>query len=108
MRWRRTRRGISCHELRELVTAYLAGALSAAEAARFEAHLDSCPGCAAYVAQFAQTINALGSLPAELMEYGKVGVGLLAVSAHKDEAWELAKFLCAPEQVLEHKLRQTE
>jgi anti-sigma factor RsiW len=51
--------------LRELVTAYLDGALSAAEAARFEAHLDSCPGCAAYVAQFAQTINALGALPAE-------------------------------------------
>jgi anti-sigma factor RsiW len=65
MRWRRTRRRISCHELVELVTAYLDGALSAAEAARFEAHLESCPDCAAYVAQFAQTINALGSLPAE-------------------------------------------
>jgi len=49
----------------ELVTAYLDGALSAAEAARFDAHLESCPGCAAYVAQFAQTINALGSLPPE-------------------------------------------
>jgi anti-sigma factor RsiW len=65
MRWRRTPRGISCHELVELVTAYLDGALSAAEATRFEAHLETCPDCSAYVAQFAQTINALGALPAE-------------------------------------------
>jgi anti-sigma factor RsiW len=69
MRWRRTPRGISCHELVELVTDYLDGALSAVEAARFEAHLETCRDCAAYVAQFARTINALGSLPAE--EFGE-------------------------------------
>jgi hypothetical protein len=27
------------------------------------------------------------------MEYGKVGVGLLAISAHKDEARALSKFM---------------
>ena len=65
MRWRRTSGGICCHELVELVTAYLDRTLSPTEAARFEAHLETCPDCAAYVAQFAQTINVLGSLPAE-------------------------------------------
>jgi len=56
---------MSCHELVELVTAYLDDALSPADAVRFEAHLETCPDCSAYVAQFAQTINALGALPAE-------------------------------------------
>jgi anti-sigma factor RsiW len=56
---------MSCHELVELVTAYLDGVLSPAEAARFEAHLETCPDCSGYVEQFAQTINALGALPAE-------------------------------------------
>jgi anti-sigma factor RsiW len=68
MRWRRTPRGISCRALVELITAYLDGALSAAEAARFEAHLEACPDCSAYVAQFVQTINVLGSLPAEELD----------------------------------------
>jgi anti-sigma factor RsiW len=49
----------------ELVTAYLDGALAPAEAARFEAHIDDCPECQAYVAQFARTVNALGALPPE-------------------------------------------
>jgi anti-sigma factor RsiW len=65
MRWHGTPSRISCQELVELVTAYLEGALSAAETAGFEAHLETCPGCAAYVAQFARTINVLGSLPVE-------------------------------------------
>jgi anti-sigma factor RsiW len=68
MRWRRTPRGISCRELVELITAYLDGALSAPEAARFEAHLETCPSCATYVAQFALTTNVLGSLPAEELD----------------------------------------
>jgi molybdate transport system substrate-binding protein len=38
----------------------------------------------------------LGPLPDELMEYGKVGVGLLAVSEHKDEARALMKFMADP------------
>jgi|1185.fasta_scaffold401190_2 anti-sigma factor RsiW len=62
---RRTPRGIACAELVELVTAYLDEALEPAERARFEAHLDGCPDCTAYVAQFAQTIAALGTLPGE-------------------------------------------
>ena len=65
MRWRRIPRGIACAELAELVTAYLDDALGPAERARFEAHLEGCADCTAYVAQFAQTIAALGALPGE-------------------------------------------
>jgi anti-sigma factor RsiW len=62
MRWRRTRRGIACDEVAARVTEYLDGALPATVRARFEAHLDDCERCRVYVAQFAQTLNALGAL----------------------------------------------
>ena len=52
---------MACRELVELVTAYLDGALSATDRTRFEAHLAECDDCAAYVAQFARTITALGT-----------------------------------------------
>jgi anti-sigma factor RsiW len=64
MGWRRRRRGIACPELVELVTAYLDGALAAAELARVAAHLEHCEDCTTYVAQFARTVTALGELPA--------------------------------------------
>jgi molybdate transport system substrate-binding protein len=38
----------------------------------------------------------LGPLPAELMEYGKMGVGLLAVSTHPAEARAFMKFMADP------------
>jgi molybdate transport system substrate-binding protein len=38
----------------------------------------------------------LGPLPPELMEYGKVGVGLLTASKHPDEARALIKFMADP------------
>jgi molybdate transport system substrate-binding protein len=38
----------------------------------------------------------LGPLPGELMEYGRVGVGLLAASAHPDEARALIRFMADP------------
>ena len=38
----------------------------------------------------------LGPLPAELMEYGRVGVGLLTVSKHPDEARAFMKFMADP------------
>jgi anti-sigma factor RsiW len=68
MWWQRPRRGIACAELVELVTAYLDDALPAADRARFEAHLAGCDDCSAYVAQFVQTLNALGALPREELE----------------------------------------
>jgi anti-sigma factor RsiW len=65
MRWRRTPRGIACADVVELVTAYLDDALEPADRARFEGHLEGCADCTAYVAQFAQTITALGALPGD-------------------------------------------
>ena len=62
MRSRRKRRGMTCQEVAGLVTHYLDGALSAGDRARFEAHLEDCDDCRVYVAQFAQTLNALGRL----------------------------------------------
>jgi molybdate transport system substrate-binding protein len=38
----------------------------------------------------------LGPLPAELMEYGRVGVGLLTASKHPDEARAFMKFMADP------------
>ena len=62
MRWRRTGRGFACEKAAARVTDYLDGALSATDRARFEAHLEECERCRVYVAQFAQTLNALGAL----------------------------------------------
>jgi anti-sigma factor RsiW len=56
---------MSCRELVELVTEYLDDALSPADRARFEAHLAECDDCSAYVAQFVQTLDALGGLSGE-------------------------------------------
>ena len=53
---------LTCQELVELVTDYLEGALPAAERARFERHLDACPGCVAYVEQFRETVRLTGAL----------------------------------------------
>ena len=57
-----------CHELVELVTDYLEDALTPRERARFDAHLETCPGCREYLAQMRQTISVLGRLPADSIE----------------------------------------
>jgi len=48
-----------CRELVELVTAYLDGALPAAERARCDEHLRTCAGCRAYLAQMERVVSAL-------------------------------------------------
>jgi predicted anti-sigma-YlaC factor YlaD len=48
---------MSCRELVELVTDYFEGALDADERARFEAHLDECPGCRTYLDQMRVTLR---------------------------------------------------
>jgi len=62
MAWRRRPRELACPELVELVTDYLEQALPPGRRRRFEAHLETCRDCTAYVAEFAQTVNALGAL----------------------------------------------
>lgn len=56
---------MECDEFVELVTDFLEGALPEGDEARFVEHLTGCDGCEAYLAQFRQTIDALGTLPAE-------------------------------------------
>jgi anti-sigma factor RsiW len=56
---------ISCQELVELITDYLEGRLAPADVARFERHLEGCPGCSTYLEQMRSTLAALGHLPAE-------------------------------------------
>jgi anti-sigma factor RsiW len=55
---------ISCQELVELVSEYLEGALSRRDRKRFEAHIRACDGCAAYVEQVRETIEAAGRITA--------------------------------------------
>jgi anti-sigma factor RsiW len=54
---------VTCQELVELVTAYLEGDLDEEQRAAFEEHLELCPGCATYLAQFRRTVDLLGRLP---------------------------------------------
>jgi anti-sigma factor RsiW len=56
---------LSCQELVELVTDYLEGALPAEQTARFDAHLEPCRGCTAYVEQMRATIELVGRLTPE-------------------------------------------
>jgi predicted anti-sigma-YlaC factor YlaD len=56
---------LGCHELVELVTAYLEGAMAPPERVRLEAHLAVCQGCRAYLDQMRLTIRAVGHLPEE-------------------------------------------
>lgn len=56
---------LSCQELVELVTAYLEGALSAEDEARFEEHIAGCDGCTAYVEQMRATIRLVGRITPE-------------------------------------------
>jgi len=58
---------IACVELVELVTEYLADALSHPVRARFEAHVRTCPGCGAHLDQMHRTIHLLGRIPAETL-----------------------------------------
>jgi anti-sigma factor RsiW len=56
------RRRLTCQQVVELVTEYLDGVMEPARRARFEAHLDGCDGCTAYLEQFRTTIAVVGSL----------------------------------------------
>ncbi len=59
---------ISCQELVELVTDYVEGALSAADRARFDAHIAGCDGCRSYLEQIKLTIALAGRLTPERLD----------------------------------------
>ena len=56
---------IECRQMVELVTDYLEGAMSAADARRLERHLETCPGCAEYLAQMREIAGSLEGLTEE-------------------------------------------
>jgi anti-sigma factor RsiW len=56
---------LSCQEVVELVTDYLEGALSPADRARVEGHLEACDGCLTFVDQVRQTVRIVGALREE-------------------------------------------
>ena len=56
---------LTCHEVVELVTAYLEGELSPSEAARVEAHLEDCDGCRTVFEEFRATIRLTGMVREE-------------------------------------------
>ena len=58
-------RGLTCHELVELITDYLEEALSPADRRRVDEHLAVCQGCTAYLEQMRATIRLTGTLSEE-------------------------------------------
>jgi anti-sigma factor RsiW len=56
---------MNCKQVVELMTAYLEGALSPRDRARFEEHIAGCDGCTAYLAQLRTTMQAIGKLSVE-------------------------------------------
>lgn len=71
-----TDRTLTCQELVELVTDYLDDALDPADRARVDAHVASCPGCAAHLNQMRATVAIVRAV-AELESRPDVS-GLLA------------------------------
>src|SRR5262245_21377932 len=53
---------MTCHELVELVTTYLEGALPSRAGDRVDAHLQACPSCQAHVAEVRLAVFTLGQL----------------------------------------------
>jgi anti-sigma factor RsiW len=53
---------LACAEVVEIVTDYVEGAMSAAEAGRLERHLEFCPGCSEYLDQMRTIAGSLGGL----------------------------------------------
>ena len=65
MKWFTGRRSMACREAVEAVTAYLEGAMSPRDRARFERHLGGCEHCSAYVEQIRTTIELTGRIEPE-------------------------------------------
>jgi anti-sigma factor RsiW len=56
---------VACIEQVEIMTDYLEGALSAADAGRLERHLETCPGCTEYLEQLRTVAGSLRGLTDE-------------------------------------------
>lgn len=59
---------LRCDDFVELVTDYLEGALSSADRALAEAHVDMCEGCSTVVAQWREVVRQTGRLAGDDVE----------------------------------------
>ena len=58
-------RALTCHDVIEIITDYLEGALPADDRRRVEEHLAICDGCTTYLEQMRETIRLTGMLTEE-------------------------------------------
>jgi anti-sigma factor RsiW len=58
-------RGLTCHEVIDILTEYLEDALPGEERRRVEEHLAGCDGCTAYLETMRETIRVTGMLTEE-------------------------------------------
>ena len=58
-------RSLTCHEVVELVTDYLEGALPPEVRGRVKEHLALCDGCSTYLEQMRETIRLTGMIREE-------------------------------------------
>jgi anti-sigma factor RsiW len=58
---------MACDELVDVITDYLEGALPAADARRFEAHLGDCESCTSYLEQMRDTVARLDGVAADTL-----------------------------------------
>jgi anti-sigma factor RsiW len=68
MRIFRRRRDLVCRQAVGLVTAYLDGALSRSDRARFETHLAACRHCHTYLEQIRTTIALTGRVEPDVLD----------------------------------------
>ncbi len=77
-----TPRDIACQELVELLTDYLEGVLTPDEVAAVERHLALCDGCEVYLDQLRLTIDALGTVPVQVLSDDVLDELLAAFRGH--------------------------
>ena len=67
LRWRRRPSGhdVTCQQAVSFIAAYLDGALSGVEQARFEAHIAECPMCHEHLKQLEAAILVTGEIRPE-------------------------------------------
>ncbi len=56
---------LTCHEVVDVISDYLDGAMGPDDRRRVEAHLELCDGCRAYLEQMRETIRLTGMLTEE-------------------------------------------
>jgi anti-sigma factor RsiW len=61
---------LTCHEVIELLSNYIDGALSPDDRRRVDEHLALCDGCATYLEQMRETIRVTGMVTEEQVPEG--------------------------------------